>query len=450
MLERIGRQFEIFVRRYMPDPFVLALALTLLVFGAAFLRGGHEAGALIDFWLNGAPGVTSGFWSLLKFAMQMALIVVTGEAVAAAPLVKRGLARIARIPRTAYGAAAFVFFVSFIAMSLGWIHWGFGLVSASLLAREVSAQAKLRGVKVHYPLMGAAAYTAQLIWHGGLSGSAPLVVNSNDHVLFNLIGKVGFEQTVFTPMNLTACALLLISVPLIVAAMLPAPELRVEMPEEPDAAPIVAAAPVTFAEKVDASPLLPWSIAALGFTALGLHFSKHGFDLNPDIVNFTFLMLGLLLHGSPVAYMKAAAQSMRGTAGIVIQFPFYGGIMGLMIGSGMGHDIAGVFTRFASAHTLPFFTFASSVLSKLFIPSGGGEWAVEGPVMLSAAKELHANIGKTIMAVAYGNMVGNMFQPFWALPLLGIMNLKARDIMGYCLVLFCFACPLLAAVLLVF
>ena len=161
-------------------------------------------------------------------------------------------------------------------------------------------------------------------------------------------------------------------------------------------------------------------------------------------------MLGLMLHGSPVAYMKAAAGSMRGAAGIVIQFPFYGGIMGLMIGSGLGHDIAGVFTHFASAHTLPFFTFVSSVMSKLFIPSGGGEWAVEGPVMLSAAKELHANIGKTIMAVAYGNMVGNMFQPFWALPLLGIMNLKARDIMGYCLVLFCFACPLLAVVLLVF
>ncbi len=453
MLEGIGRRFEAFARRYMPDPFVLALALTALVVGVLAVRGQYSVAKVVQFWFIGnekAPG-TTGFWALLLFAMQMVLIVVTGEAVAAAPLVRRALQWLARVPKTAFAAAAFV---SFVAMGLSLIHWGFGLVSASLLARETAAQAKARGLLLHYPLLGAAAYTAQLIWHGGLSGSAPLFANSSDpktNILFGLIGKVPYEQTVFTPMNFIACGLLLLSVPFIVAAMTPAPERREEAadgvlkPRGETAAP--ASAGMSFAERIDRSPILPWLIVLLLGTALVMHFRAKGFDLNPNIINAFFLMLGLALHGSPVAYMKAVAQSMRGTAGIVIQFPFYGGIMGLVQESGLGHEIAGVFTNFANAHTLPFFTYVSSVVAKLFIPSGAGEWAVEGPVMLTAAKNLGANTGCTIMAIAYGNMVGNMFQPFWSLPLLGIMGLKAREIMGYCLVLFCFAFPLLGVML---
>lgn len=458
MLERIGLRFESFVRRFMPDPIVLAIALTLLTFILAACLTQHTIPKLFDFWLNGpdlpegekASQNTGGLWVLLEFAMQMVLVVVTGEAVAAAPLVQRVLLRLARIPRTAFGSAAFV---SFVAMSVGWVHWGLGLIAAALLAREVVVQARTRGLKLHYPLIGAAAYTALLIWHAGLSGSAPLVVNGKTHFLSALIGQVSLRQTVLTPMNLIACGLLLATVPFIVAAMTPAPERSVEASDEilaerkterfvPDRS--------TFAGKLDASPFWTLAIALPGAVVLYAHFKAKGFDLNLNIVNLTFLMLGLVLHGSPVAYMKAASQSMKGVAGIVIQFPLYGGIMGLMVGSGLGEKLSGVFVQFASAKTLPFFTYISSVLSKLFIPSGGGEWAVEGPVMLKAAKALGADVGKTIMAVAYGNMVGNMFQPFWALPLLGIMGLKAKEIMGYCLVIFCFACPVLGAILLLF
>jgi len=450
MLERIGLRFESFVRRFMPDPFILAIVLTALTFLLA--RQVNSQADLVQMWFYGptnAP-VKSGFWALLEFAMQMVLIVVTGEAVAAAPWVQRGLKRLATIPKTSFGAVAFI---SFIAMALGWIHWGFGLVCASLLAREVAIQAKDRGVKIHYPLIGAAAYTAQLIWHGGLSGSAPLVVNSPGHILEKQIGLVGFNQTVLTPMNLTACGILLLIVPFLVAAMSPKSENCSEISDGAISELKPAPAPLdrsTFAGMIDASPLSSWAVGLLGVVVLVTHFRAKGFDLNPNIVNFTFLILGLVLHGSPVAYMKAAGQSMKGAAGIVIQFPFYGGIMGLMLGSGLGEHIAGIFTQFATAKTLPFFTYIASVSSKLFIPSGGGEWAVEGPVMLRAAKTLGADTGKTIMAVAYGNMVGNMFQPFWALPLLGIMNLKAKEIMGYCLVIFCVAFPVLGAILLLF
>ena len=454
MLERIGLRFESFVRRFMPDPFVLAIALTLLTFLLAKLNTDKSVSSLLEIWFYGVKNdnAKSGFWGLLDFAMQMVLVVVTGEAIAASPPVHRALCRLAKIPKTAFGSAAFV---SFVAMSLGWLHWGFGLIAASLLAREVAIQAKSRGMKLHYPLIGAAAYTAQLIWHGGLSGSAPLKVNEAKppHFLFDLIGQVPLSQTVLTPMNLTACAILLASVPFIIAAMTPKPENCLEASDETLAernAATYVADRSTLAGTIDASPLSTYALVAMGAAVLVLHFKNKGFDLNPNIVNFIFLMIGLALHGSPVAYMKAAGQSMKGAAGIVIQFPLYGGIMGLMIGSGLGEQIAGIFTHLATAKTLPFFTYIASVSSKLFIPSGGGEWAVEGPVMLRAAKELGANTGKTIMAVAYGNMVGNMFQPFWALPLLGIMNLKAKEIMGYCLVIFCVAFPLLGVILLLF
>lgn len=449
MLERIGLRFERWVRLYMPDPFILALLLTLVTFALALGFTPYGMPELIQQWFAGSPGSKDeGFWALLSFAMQMVLIVVTGEAVAASPLVHGQLKRLAGVPKTAWGATAFV---SFISIALGWLHWGFGLITAALLTREVAAQAKFRGLKLHYPLIGAAGYTALLIWHGGLTGSAPLLVNTPGHFLEREIGLVPLSETLFNPLNYLVCGLLLVTVPFLLAAMTPKGDV-IEISESTleEMKPVtVEIDRSTWAGRLDASPLTGWLIAALGLVFLVGYFKTKGPDLNHNIVNFSFIMLGLILHRSPVAYMKAVSNSMRGTAGVVLQFPFYGGIMGIMKASGLGHLIAGVFVSFSTAQTLPFFTYLSSVFSKLFVPSGGGEWAIEGPVMLAAAKELGASYGKTIMAVAYGNMVGNMFQPFWALPLLGIIGLKARDIMGYCLVVFCLAFPLLGILLLV-
>jgi short-chain fatty acids transporter len=450
MLEQIGQRFERLVRQYMPDPFLLALIFSLVTVALAALWTGADFLKIVDTWFYGATK-DDGFWALLKFAMQMVLIVVTGEAVAASPIVHRAIKRLAGTPRSAWGA---VVFVSMLSMFLGWLHWGFGLISAALLSREVAAQAKARGIKIHYPLLGAAGYTALLIWHGGLSASAPLNANSSSHFAFTLIGRVvPMEETIFNPMNYVACGVLLLTVPFLLAAMTPK-----SGEEEISTETLAEMKPVEFvpdrstiAGRIDASPVTSWLIVIMGATFLFMYFHKNGWtNLNHDIVNFSFLMIGMALHRSPMAYAKAISQSLRGTAGIVLQFPFYGGIMGIMNGTGLGEKIAHLFIGFATPQTLPFFTYLCSVFSKLFVPSGGGEWAIEGPVMLKAAIGLKASIGKTIMAICYGNMVGNMFQPFWALPLLGIMGLSARQIMGYCLVVFCFAFPILGIMLLVF
>jgi len=457
LFSRAGGLAERAVRRFMPDPFVLVLLLTLVALGLGLATmpavggpAGHtllgKGSALVKEWTEGF-----GNPEILKFGLQIILIVVTGEAIAASPPARRLLAWLTAIPKTATQA---LLLVTVFALVSGWLHWGFGLVSSALLAREVGRALKARGVAVHYALLGTGAYTSMLLWHAGLTASAPLLMNTDKNFVSDVLGqkgaKVPLTETIFAPYNLVACAALLAIVPPLVVAMqpkeaTPAPDdMPAAAPDEPAGAP----APGTVAEWLDRSRWLPLAVGALGLTFLVRYVREHGFDLNHNIVNVTFLMLGMALHRSPVAYAKAIGQSVRGTAGIVLQFPFYGGILAVMKFTGLSETISHAFVAAASPKTLPFFTFLASVVTKSFVPSGAGEWAVEGPPMLKAARELGVPYGKITMAVAYGNMLGNMYQPFWSLPLLGLMGLKARDIMGFCLVLFVVCLPILGLALL--
>lgn len=469
MLQRLGASADRLVRRYMPDPFVLVLLLTLVTYvaGAAALalRGMPAQGTagtaprLVTLRWSEALLRTSGFLfagfaELLTFAMQMVLIVVTGEAIAASPPVSRAIRRAAALPRSAGGA---LWLVSSVALALGWLHWGFGLMAAATFAREVAASCKARGVRVHYPLLGTAAYMSMLLWHAGISASAPLLINTPGHFLHAMIGIVPLSHTIFLPANLAVCALLLVAVPLVVRAMSPrdhieevsdefVASLRAQDTESNVAMP---SDPPTFASRLDRFRGWQLGVALVGGAFLAKYFSTRSLlDLNHNVLNFAFVMIGMALYRTPVAYAQAIGRSVKGTSGIVLQFPFYGAIMAMMRETGLNHLIADRFIHVATAHTLPFFTYLASLFTKLFVPSGGGEWAVEGPVMLEAARRLGAPVGLTTMGVAYGNMAGNMFQPFWALPLLGMLGLRARDIMGYSLVVFLFAAPVLGAALL--
>ncbi len=442
MLEKFGEKSERLVRRYMPDPFVLVLLLTLVVFALTLWITPTQPSALFRFW-------NMGFWELLSFAMQMVLIVVTGEAIAESAIVKKALQKICKIPRSAKSA---VLLVTFISIILGWLHWGFGLVTASLLSREMAKVLHHKKITIHYPILGAAAYMSMLLWHAGTTASAPLLINTPGHFLEKQIGLIPLAQTIFLPVNLLVCAVLAVITPFVIAGLLPRRGVRtvdhfdVTLKSVPHSYSSEKAK--TFSEKLETSYFINAFVGACGIAFLLQYFHNNGADLNHNIVNFLLLCTGLLLHRNPMEYAKAVSNSMKGTAGIVLQFPFYGGIMGILRESGLGHEIASVFVSHADANTLPFFAYITSVITKIFVPSGGGEWAVEGPVMLQAAKELGASLGLTTMGIAYGNMVGNMFQPFWAIPLLSIMGLKAKDIMGYCLIVFFFAFPLLGITLL--
>ena len=461
LFARAGAAADRIVRRFMPDPFVLVLLLTLvaLLLGLVTMSavpgesGGTLLGkssALIKVWTEGF-----GNPEILKFGLQIILIVVTGEAIAASPPARRMLARLTSWPRTSTQALAMV--TSF-ALVTGWLHWGFGLVSSALLAREVARSCASRGVAVHYALLGTGAYTSMLLWHAGITASAPLLMNTEKNFVSDVLGlhgaaaKVPLTETIFAPYNLVVCALLAVLVPPLIVAMQPARDrivpadlASIPAPPEDDA---IEKRPETPAEWLDRTRVLTLVVGALGLTFLVRYLREHGFDLNHNVVNVSFLMLGMVLHRSPVAYARAIAQSVRGVGGIVLQFPFYGGILAVMTFTGLSEKIAHIFVAASTAHTLPFFTYLASIVTKSFVPSGAGEWAVEGPVMLKAAQSLGVPYGKVTMGVAYGNMLGNMYQPFWSLPLLGLMGLRARDIMGYGLVLFVVCFPLLGLALL--
>lgn len=463
---RAGAASERFVRRWMPDPFVLVLLLTLVALalglGKRLAKDASaplaEASSLIKAWTDGF-----GNPEILKFGLQIILIVVTGEAIAASPPAKRLLSRLTSIPKTIPQA---LYLVTTFALVAGWVHWGFGLVASALLAREVARSLAARGITVHYALLGTGAYTSMLLWHAGLTASAPLLMNTEKNFVSDVLGvtgaaaKVPLSDTIFASYNLIACLLLAAIVPPLIVAMHPKTGVvgidAADLPPEASTVVPAAGAPAgetrttnrTPAEWLDRTRGLTFVTGTLGLLFLVRHFREKGFDLNHNVVNCAFLMLGMVLHDSPVAYAKAIAQSVRGVSGIVLQFPFYGGILEVMKHTGLSAMIADVFVSAATARTLPLFTFLASIVTKSFVPSGAGEWAVEGPPMLAAAKTLGVSYGKTTMAVAYGNMLGNMYQPFWSLPLLGLMGLRAKDIMGFCLVLFVVCLPILAVALL--
>ena len=437
-LESFGEKVERVVRKWMPDPFVLVLLLTLIAFSAALWFTPTSSTNLVVSW-------NAGFWELLSFAMQMVLIVVTGEAIVESPMIKAGLKKICSFPKSVSSA---LWFMTFFSMVLGWLHWGLGLVFSSLMARELGKNLERKKIHIHYPLLGAAAYMSMLLWHAGTTASAPLLINTPGHFLFKEIGLVPLSETIFLKSNLITCAFLALTVPFLIVQLHPRKKLVRTASDyalvDEKVFQTSREKPCSFSEKIENSYLLNALIGILGFAFLIPYFQKSGMNLNHNVVNFLFLFLGILLHRSPISYAQAISKSLKGTAGIVLQFPFYGGIMGMMKDSGLGHLIAQVFIEHSTSQTLPVMAYLSSVATKFFIPSGGGEWAVEGPVLLQAAKELHSSIGLTTMGIAYGNMVGNLFQPFWAIPLLSIMGLQAKEIMGTCLMIFFYAFPILA------
>jgi len=433
MIRRMGSYFSRWADKYMPDPFLFAILLTFLtlILGIIFTDNGPFA--MLKHW-------NKGFWELLTFSMQMCLILVTGYALATTKAVRRAIEALADIPKTGAGAATLVALVAIIA---AYINWGLGIIVGALMARQVALRGYQKKVAMHYPLLGAAGYAGLAVWHGGFSASAPLLVATDGHFLADKIGIIPVSQTLFSPLNIVVAVFLIIGLPFLFRFLTPV-----------DAGDIVTIDKVlpniddylaekeedsgqqrrdTVASKLENSMVISIIVSVMGLIIIVWYFATQGFKLNLNIVNFTFMMVGILLHRTPINYVRAIAEGTRGCAGIILQFPFYAGIMGMMKYSGLIVVIAGWFVAISNQFTYPLFTFISASLVNIFVPSGGGQWAVQGPVVVEAAKTIGVSYSKTIMALAYGDQWTNLFQPFWALALLGLTGLKARQIMGYCM-----------------
>ncbi|MDR3300827.1 MAG: TIGR00366 family protein [Candidatus Accumulibacter sp.] len=420
-MRALSRFFVTIMQKYLPDAFLFAVILTFIAFGAAWVFTDKGFMDIVNAWGN-------GLWGLLAFAMQMILIVVTGHVMAISKPMKKVLAAIASIPSTPAGAGMICTFVAGIC---SWINWGFGLIVAALLARELARRVK----GLDYGYVVAAGYAGFVVWHAGISGSIPLAVATKGHLVEKLTGIIPTTETIFATPNLIISALMIISLPIVFKLM---------CPEAKDAVSVDAALLVdpeelkepeqkTPAEKLEYSRIITAILGLMGVVYLVRYFYLNGImNLSLNIVIFVFMWLGIILHGTPIAYVRAVTEAIKGAGGIAVQFPLYGGIQGILISTGLAGMIAQWFISISTQFTFPFFTFIAGGIINFFVPSGGGQWVVQGPINIPAGIEIGVNSAKVAMSSAYGDQWTNMIQPFWALPLLGIAKLGAKDIMGYC------------------
>jgi len=430
LLGRVTAFFVYLFENIMPDPYVFAVLLTFL-------------GALMAWKF--APNATpisivaawyAGVFTIFTFAFQMVIMLVAGYALATSPIVHKGLAKVASLATNPTSAVSLTLFVSLIA---SWLNWGLGLVTAALLAREVAKR-----VRIDFGWLVAAAYSGFVISTEGLSGSIALSQATHGSVL-NIVEKVTghglpLSQTVFTRFNLIPIAALLIILPILFRYIGPTAESTVVADPErlraEDQAKVPPEAADTLGAKLDHAWILNIGLAAFGIFALVLELKRSHGSIDLNLVIMTLVLVGLLLHWRPVAYIAAVKHAARITGPLILQYPLYGGLMGIITTTGLAAVLSKIFIRFSTAHTLPFFTYLTSLVITLFVPSGGGHWAVQGPFAIPAAVNLHSSLAGTTMAVAMGESVANMLQPFFALPILAIAGIKMRRMMGFMVITF--------------
>ena len=422
-----------FMQKYLPEPFIFAIILTFVAIAVAIPVCHQSITEVISNW-------GGGVWNLLGFSMQMALVLVTGATLAAAPLIKKGISRLASIPKTPAGAIALVTAISAVAC---WLNWGFGLIVGAIFAKEIAK--KLRGVD--YRLLIASAYSGFVVWHAGISGSIPLKMASDVNELVKdtngvITSVIPISNTILDPHNIIMVVLVTIALVVINSAMHPKTGIVTIDPallNDDDVLTQNLASQKTPAAKLENSRFLSALLALLGlsFLIISLFIKKHSFDLGSVIL--LFLFLGIVLHKTPIAYVRSFAKSVSGAAGILLQFPFYAGIMGIITGVGssgicLGTVVSEAFINISTSTTYPIYTFLCAAILNMFVPSGGGHWAIQAPIMFAAGDALNVDHGLTGMAIAWGDAWTNLIQPFWALPALAIAKLNAKDIMGFCLI----------------
>jgi short-chain fatty acids transporter len=431
----------------MPDPFVLSLGLTLLVCVLAFTLAPHNDPALVlKAWFTGTFGI-------LGFALQMILILATGYAIAEAPLVQRGLRALAATASTPARAALLVFPVVAIA---AWLNWGVGLIVGALLSREIA-----RRVRVDFAWLVAGSYSAWSVCNSGLSSSIALSQASHGNAL-NLVEKatgqvVPLSATVFAPFVYVPTVLVVVVMTFIFIKMHPREanvqgfnDTRGEPSEtaaenaDPHAR---AAGEDSFAARLERSPAGTLLLLALGIGYLFTAWRAHTFQLDINTTILIFLLVGLALQGTPINYANAIRRAARQTGSMLIQYPIYGGIMGIMHDTGLASLIAKAFVVIATPASLPLWSYLSSLIITLLVPSAGGHWAVQGPFVLPAALSLHASVPHTAMGVAMAENVSNMLQPFWAVPVVAIAGIRIQRVMGYTAVTFAVSLVIYAAAL---
>lgn len=438
---RVMRPVNTLVERFIPSALVFAIVLTVIVaLMALVLTDAGPVDVLVG-WGDGLAG-------LLAFMTQMALILLLGHMLANTRPMRRLLARLGGLPRTPLQAYVFVFLVAAVASLL---QWGLGLVVGALLAKEVAAQLRERGVRLHFPMLVAAGFSGFAVWHMGYSGSGPLTAATEGSFIAEQLGRtIPVSETTFSTWNVVAAVATVLAVAVALALVAPRRGDRiVELEVDArDQGVLVDEEVVTPADRLDASRFLT-TLVGLALTAYLVVYVLRGGTPTLDFVNWSFLALILLLVRSPFELTALVKDAASNVGDILLQFPLYAGILGMMTATGLITVVSDFFVSVSTPQTFGVLALLSAGLVNFFVPSGGGQFAVQAPILLDAAARLGVDPAVPIMAVAYGDQWTNMIQPFWALPLLAIAGLKMRDILGYTTVTLVVSGAVFAAVLLV-
>jgi short-chain fatty acids transporter len=434
-LDRIAQPFVAFSERFYPDPFVFAIALTGITFVMAVAATPTTGVEALEIWGVGLTG-------FLGFSMQICIVLVCSHALAHTDLVRSGIESVARWPRSAPAAYALVTALAGLASM---ITGALGLVVGALASQSIAREGRQRGLRLHFPLLVASAYGGFVIWHMGYSGTAPLAVATEGHTLESVMGILPVTETTYTAWNLSLAAITLAAVAFVCSRLSPPDSEIVELMEDlpvasggpdPVAEDASGASSMTAADRLDNSRALSSALGVLFLAFIGYWLYSRGFLLTLNLVNWSFLGLGLLLARSPRHYLGLISDASRTLGPIVLQYPLYAAVVSLITQTDLVNLLSDGFVAISSAETLGFWAFVSGGVFNLFVPSGGGQWAVQGPIFIEAARSLGVADAVIVMGVAYGDQWTNMIQPFWALPMLAIVELNVRAIMGYCFVIF--------------
>lgn len=449
MIEKLGKKFTHIFLKYMPNSFVFAILLTIITGFGAFVWLEVTPLEIIKSWYN-------GFFDLLGFAMQIILIIITGFSIALSPLVKRGIDSLSYYIKT---PAQVYFLVVFIGMLLSLISFGWVVITC-VLARELALRVK----GINYPFLIACVYFSFNSWVLGLSSSIPLLLNSENNFLIEaeiLTSVIPTSYTLQSSLNVAMIALFAIGAPLLMLLLRPKSAknkelsdlmVTTELSELKTIKEEASSLKLPFkslSDTLNNSFILQMLIVIMGLIYIVFHFSTKGFDLNFNIMIFIFIIIGLFLHKTPSRYVISMKRSSSNVSGILFQYPFYAGIMGIMLYTGLGGKLGQVLASVATLDSYPFYAYLTGGIVNFAIPSAGGEFAVIGPSLINAIKELGAGlpeseiiamISRASLSVAYGESLSNMLQPFYLLIVMPIMGtgvkLQARDVMGYLVIPF--------------
>ncbi|MEQ1946155.1 MAG: TIGR00366 family protein [Bryobacteraceae bacterium] len=435
-LSSLGLRLSHWFEQWFPDAFALAIVAVAVVALASMAIGNSP--------MKTAQWFGAGFWDLVAFTMQTTMLIVSGFALAKAPLVQRAIRTLGGIPKTGRGAAAFV---ALFSMGSSLISWTFSLIFSGLLAREVTHRVK----GADYRAVGAAAYLGVGgVWAFGLTSSASLLMAtpaSLPQSILKISGVIPLSDTIGLWQSMFIAAALLVVSMVIAYSSAPAPEQARSMQDMGvayDAPVAIQERPEKPGEWLEYSPILTLVITFCGAGYLIRELMEKGpailLELNHYI--FFFLCAGLLLHWRPRSFARAVAEAVPSVGGVLVQYPLYAGIVKIMTESGLASRLAHFFIESSTQHTFPALIGIYSVVLGLFIPSAGGKWVVEAPYVLEAAKSLQVHLGWVVQTYSATESLANLIHPFWMLPLLGILNLKARDIVGYATLQFVVHAPL--------